>query len=156
MNNEITTALNILFPNKEVKFYKWKNSDCLNIKLTAINLHLLFPHGRGAKHTRKIELTIWQNEIIDQYPKEFIKGMIESDGCRFAPRKKQCPTYFIYQFSNASLDLHGILHRVFKNNNVEFTIRQIKAKKLVNPQYWTCINKRESFNFLDTFIGPKN
>lgn len=158
MNQEIVHALQILFPNKTVKFYNRKKSDCINIKLTAINLNLLFPHGRGLKHTRKIELANWQEKMIEKYPKEFIKGIIESDGCRFAPRKKQCPSYIIYQFTNCSLDIHLLLQKFAKQIGLNFTFRERKNIKLKyrTPAYLTCFNDKKSFEILESFIGPKN
>jgi hypothetical protein len=43
----------------------------------------LFPqHGPGRKHERKIELTAWQQELIDRDPRPLLEGLIHSDGCR--------------------------------------------------------------------------
>lgn len=43
----------------------------------------LFPqHGPGKKHERTIALEPWQQEIVDTHPREFIRGLIHSDGCR--------------------------------------------------------------------------
>lgn len=165
MNNRIQESMKILFPNKSIHLYQKKREDGkihngLDIKLTAINLHLLFPHGDGKKHTRKIELTQWQSKIIDEFPKEFIKGMIESDGCRFAPRKKQCPTYIIYQFSNCSIDLHLILQNAAKKIGVNFTFREVKSKESSNAnwtrKFWTVFAHKKDVLFLDTFIGAKS
>lgn len=159
MNKEIESALIDIFPNKTIKFYKRKKSNCINIKLTAVNLHFLFPHGIGKKHTREIELTSWQDDLLKKYPKEFIKGLIESDGCRFAPRKKQCPTYIIYQFTNCSLDIHKFLQKASTQIGLNFTFRLTKSKNKPSHyalKYWTCFNDRKSFKILDDFIGPKN
>ena len=44
----------------------------------------LFPqHGAGPKHLRKIELADWQREIVERHPGEFLRGLFNSDGCRF-------------------------------------------------------------------------
>ncbi|MGD2102819.1 MAG: hypothetical protein PVG83_11370 [Acidimicrobiia bacterium] len=43
----------------------------------------LFPqHGQGRKHERPIELTTWQQRIVDVHPKALIGGLIQSDGNR--------------------------------------------------------------------------
>src|SRR5215207_7330356 len=43
----------------------------------------LFPqHGPGKKHERKIQLVDWQQEITRRYTREFIRGLIHSDGSR--------------------------------------------------------------------------
>ena len=42
---------------------------------------LLFPqHGPGRKHERTIELAPWQKEIVARFPREFLRGLIHSDG----------------------------------------------------------------------------
>jgi len=44
---------------------------------------LFFPqHGPGSKLDRKIELVEWQQEIVDERPKAFIRGLVHSDGSR--------------------------------------------------------------------------
>jgi hypothetical protein len=48
---------------------------------------LLFPqHGPGRKHKRKIELAPWQEHIVECFTREFIRGLIHSDGCRVLNR----------------------------------------------------------------------
>jgi hypothetical protein len=44
---------------------------------------VLFPqHGAGRKHLRPIVLEAWQRRIVERHPIEFVRGCIESDGCR--------------------------------------------------------------------------
>ena len=46
-----------------------------------------FPqHGPGRKHERPIVLEPWQREIVDAFPREFLRGLIHSDGCRTVNR----------------------------------------------------------------------
>jgi hypothetical protein len=43
----------------------------------------LFPqHGPGRKHERPIVLAGWQQSITRRHPKQLIRGLIDSDGCR--------------------------------------------------------------------------
>ncbi len=43
----------------------------------------LFPqHGPGRKHDRPIVLESWQQEIVRQFPADFLRGLFHSDGCR--------------------------------------------------------------------------
>jgi hypothetical protein len=43
----------------------------------------LFPqHGPGLKHQRKIELTAWQQDLVDADPRPLLRGLLHSDGCR--------------------------------------------------------------------------
>jgi hypothetical protein len=45
--------------------------------------HCLFPqHEPGMKHQRVIRREPWQQEIVDAFPREFLRGLIHSDGCR--------------------------------------------------------------------------
>jgi len=45
-------------------------------------LRLIPQHGPGRKHKRAIRLDRWQREIIERVPMSFLRGLIESDGCR--------------------------------------------------------------------------
>ena len=75
-----------------------------------------FPqHGPGRKHHRRIELAGWQREIVDRFPREFLRGLLHSDGCRTVNRfttllpsgriaEYAYPRWF---FSNRSADIRG-------------------------------------------------
>lgn len=67
----------------------------------------LFPqHGAGKKHERKIELTDWQEELVDLVPALLIRGLIHSDGCRFINTGRggwSAPRYVFTNFSEANL-----------------------------------------------------
>ena len=46
-------------------------------------LPFAFPqHSRGPKHLRVICLEPWQREITTEFPRELLRGLIHSDGCR--------------------------------------------------------------------------
>jgi hypothetical protein len=50
---------------------------------------LAFPqHGLGKKHERAIVLASWQQDIIDRFPHEFLRGLIHADGSRVVNRFK--------------------------------------------------------------------
>lgn len=108
----------------------------------------VFPqHVPGRKHHRKIELVPWQMEIVDAYPRQLVRGLIHSDGCRVMNRvwagKYEYPRYF---FTNNSADILrifrdacdriGVLHRNSKANTIS-------------------IARRHDVAALDRFIGPK-
>jgi hypothetical protein len=66
---------------------------------------LLFPqHGVGRKHLRPIVLEPWQRNIVEQHPTEFVRGCIESDGCRHR-RVVAGRNYPAYSFTNHSADI---------------------------------------------------
>jgi hypothetical protein len=66
---------------------------------------VLFPqHGPGRKHRRRIALESWQRDIGIRHPGEFIRGCIESDGCRHR-RLVKGRNYPAYAFKNRSEDI---------------------------------------------------
>jgi hypothetical protein len=71
----------------------------------------LFPqHAPGPKHLRPIVLTHWQEEIAANHPGQLLRGLVHSDGGRFANKVKG-KTYWRYQFSNNSWDIQDIFCR---------------------------------------------
>jgi hypothetical protein len=108
----------------------------------------VFPqHGPGMKHQRQIRLMSWQIQIVDRYPKQLIRGLIHSDGCRVMNRVRggryAYPRYFfsntsedILQIFRGSCDAIGVPHRDSKWNTIS-------------------IARREAVAALDAFIGPK-
>jgi hypothetical protein len=69
---------------------------------------LLFPqHGAGRKHLRAIVLEPWQRDIVEQHPDEFLRGCIESDGCRHRRivAGRNYPAYSSTNYSQDILDL---------------------------------------------------
>jgi hypothetical protein len=66
---------------------------------------LLFPqHGRGRKHLRPIVLALWQRQIVERHPAQFLRGCLESDGCRHR-RIVAGRNYPAYSFTNHSTDI---------------------------------------------------
>jgi len=66
---------------------------------------VLFPqHGPGRKHLRPIILEPWQKSIVEQCASEFVRGCIESDGCRHR-RIVSGRNYPAYSFTNHSEDI---------------------------------------------------
>jgi hypothetical protein len=75
--------------------------------VTCYSIHWpsVFPqHGRGRKHLRPIVLDPWQRVIVDRYPWDFIRGCIDSDGCRHR-RIVKGRDYPAYSFRNRSGDI---------------------------------------------------
>ena len=103
---------------------------------------------------RKIELVDWQREITTAHPRELLRGLIHSDGCRTMNRfKTKLPSgrvaayeYSRYFFSNLSEDIRGI----FCEHCELLGIRWTQS----NPRN-TSISHRKSVALMDEFIGPK-
>jgi len=110
----------------------------------------LFPqHGPGRKHTRRIVLAPWQQQIVDAHPDQLLRGLIHSDGWRGINRVSQqgkTYEYVRYQFTNASADIRAILCDACDALGVEW--RRMKERDI-------SIARRASVAKLDTFIGPK-
>jgi hypothetical protein len=115
----------------------------------------LFPqHGPGRKHERRIALEPWQEEIVAEYPKALLRGLIQSDGNRHinpivrplkdGPKRYE---YTRYMFTNASTDILGIFSEALKGLGIRWT--QTTPRDLA-------ISRREDVAFLDTFVGPKH
>ncbi len=115
---------------------------------------LIPQHGPGLKHQRKIALLPWQLAITHQYTREFIRGLIHSDGSRCINRFSvklpsgrvglyEYPRYF---FTNYSADIRGI----FCDHCDLLGIRWTQS----NPRNIS-VSHRDSVAVLDSFVGPK-
>ncbi len=123
-----------------------KPDNCFEVSGYSKAWPCLFPQaGPGMKHTRPIELTRWQREQLEHYPKLLLRGLIHSDGCRFINTGKggwRCPRY---AFSNAS---KGIL-RIFCDACDLLEVDWTTAPRTVY------VSRKADVAFLDTFVGPK-
>ena len=148
INKEIEKNLSILLPLNKVSIYYIGN--CSIIYVHSNILPLLFPRSLepGVKYKRKIFLEEWQLKIVNEYPKEFFKGLIQSDGSRYLISKKY--NHYAYNFSNKSQDIVDYLLLVSRKLNLKPT--QTVSKTGVIRIYFY---KREDVAFIDTFIGPK-
>lgn len=111
-------------------------------------------HGPGRKHLRTIELADWQREITHGHPKQLLRGLIHSDGCRCFNRfKTRLPSgriaeyaYPRYFFSNLSGDIRSIFCEHCELIGIRWT--QSNSRNI-------SVAHRESVAILDSFIGPK-
>jgi hypothetical protein len=119
-------------------------------------LPFAFPqHGAGRKHNRRIILTDWQRALTHVHPKELLRGLIHSDGCRTINRfKTKLPSgrvaeyeYPRYFFSNLSADIRAI----FCEHCDLLGIRWTQS----NPRNIS-VSHRKSVALLDQFVGPKS
>lgn len=111
----------------------------------------VFPqHGPGPKHLRNIELDEWQVRLVQQFPHRFVKGLLDSDGCRVANRVRsragKLYTYSRYHFSNRSAQIRELF--VYGCWLIGVECRQ-------NNRWNMSVAKRASVALLDEFVGPK-
>jgi hypothetical protein len=127
---------------------------CTAVKIYWRHWPCLFPqHGPGMKHTRPIVLDPWQREIVERHPREFLRGLFHSDGCRITNwtrrpvagemKRYEYPRYF---FSNESADILGLCAWALDLLGIAY--RRPRRNAL-------SIARREAVAALDEFVGPK-
>ena len=150
-----TECLTALFSSPVGAYRYAKRGRVVILQVSSASVVEAFPqHGPGVKHKRRIELEPWQREITHAYPRELIRGLIHSDGCRSVNRfKTKLPSgriaeyeYVRYFFSNLSEDIKDI----FCEHCDRLGIRWSRA----NPRY-VSVHDRASVALLDEFVGPK-
>jgi hypothetical protein len=106
----------------------------------------LFPqHGAGRKHLRPIRLADWQLQIETEHPFDLLRGLIESDGCRF-DRKVAGRRYPAYEFANESGDIREIFCRLARAVGLVFTVPKTNV---------ISVARRQHVAMLDLNIPPK-
>lgn len=123
-----------------------KPTNCFEVYAYSKGWPRLFPqHGAGRKHHRPIVLASWQRAIVERLPFLLLRGLIQSDGCRFMNPGRNGWRAPRYSFSNRSQDIH----RIFRD-----------ACDLVGAQWTTAphttyVSRKADVALLDEFIGPK-
>lgn len=145
IQQEVRENLQNIFENNKVS--DCQKEGCKEIFCYSKKMEFLFPqYGKGKKHQRKISLKRWQHDICCDFPKEFIKGLIHSDGSRYHGDYKG-ERYDRYQFTNVSEDIRKIFRKYCK----KIGVRTANAKGAKN----VFINRPKDVGYLDTFIGFK-
>jgi hypothetical protein len=138
-------AMGMVLPNKVNRTRK-RNERCWDVYSSSKHWPCLFPqHGPGRKHERRIELTPWQQELVDLDPRPLIRGLLHSDGCRVLNWVNGTP-YPRYHFSNVSADIRGIFGRACDRLGIEWR---------PNSPWSLSVARRGSVARLDEFVGPK-
>jgi hypothetical protein len=134
-----------VLPNKVGRIRK-TNERCWEVYSFSKHWPCLFPqHGPGRKHERRIELTPWQQELVDLDPRPLVRGLLHSDGCRVLNWVNGTP-YPRYHFSNVSADIRAIFGRACDQLGIEWR---------PNNRWSLSVARRGSVALLDEFVGPK-
>ena len=97
-------AMFVVLPERRVGLVK-HGENCIYVSSYSRAWLRLFPqHGPGPKHTRAIVLEPWQGALVRLHPMNFVRGCIESDGCRHR-RIVNGKDYPAYSFDNRSEDI---------------------------------------------------
>ncbi|MEU0658623.1 helix-turn-helix domain-containing protein [Streptomyces lavendulocolor] len=150
-------AMRAVFPGNAV--CRVRRTGCRNVKVYSKHLVCLFPqHGPGKKHERRIVLEAWQQQIVDEHPWAFIRGLIHSDGCRITnwttrlvggvPKRYEYPRYF---FSNKSDDIRQLFTDALDKVGVEWTT----LARSGHP-FNISVARRASVGLMDAHVGPKH
>ncbi len=152
--DEAAAALETVVGCRRVRRYTYGPARRVIVQASAPYLPDVFPqHGPGKKHSRAIQLRPWQRAATVRWPRNFLRGLLHSDGCRSVNRFSvelaggqvahyAYPRYF---FSNLSGDIRGLFCEHCDQLGIE----------------WTCagrnvtISKRLGVAALDDFVGPK-
>jgi hypothetical protein len=142
----------------ELSVYLLQRQGCVMVTSYSKHWPCLFPqHGPGRKHDRLIALAAWQQQVVDAYPWELIRGLIHSDGCRITnwttrlvggERKRyEYPRYF---FTNKSDDIRQLYTDTLDKLEIDWT-HCTRNGSLFN----TSVARRESVALMDAHVGPK-
>jgi hypothetical protein len=106
----------------------------------------LFPqHGPGKKHERAIVLADWQQELANKWPEPLLRGLIESDGCRYQNTGTRW-SWPRYSFMNRSADIRSIFCAACDRLGLRWT---------ASGKYTVYVSRKADVAALDEFIGPK-
>lgn len=115
----------------------------------------VFPqHGTGRKHGRSITLAAWQHPGPKSDHQSLVRGLIQSDGCRFSnPVRRRLTTgwksyrYPRYVFTNHSDDIK----KIFTSS-----LDALCINWRTMTRHDISIARAESVRALDEFVGPKS
>lgn len=106
----------------------------------------LFPqHGPGKKHLRPIVLSGWQERLVHSTPHLLLRGLINSDGCRFLNTGRGW-IHPRYAFSNLSPDIRLI----FTGACDLLDLRWTTSGRIVY------VSRKDDVARMDQFVGPKS
>jgi hypothetical protein len=115
-----------------------------------------FPqHGPGRKHARPIVLEPWQSEIVGAFPREFLRGLLHSDGCRTVNR-------FVTRLPSGRAAEYAYPRRFFSNRSADIRALFCAACDQLGIR-WTqsnprniSVSRRASVALLDSFVEAKS
>jgi hypothetical protein len=99
----------------------------------------------GKKHERPIELKSWQIDLIRKAPEQFLRGLIQSDGCRFENTGRDGWRAPRYSFSNLSDDIIALFCWACE-------LLELRWTESKNTIY---VSRKADVARMDEFIGPK-
>ena len=99
----------------------------------------------GRKHDRAIVLWPWQRYYAEEYPKDLVRGLIHSDGCRSMNQGRDGWRAPRYKFDNRSADIR----RIFCDACDVLSLRWTESQNTIY------VSRKADVARMDEFIGPK-
>lgn len=114
----------------------------------------LFPqHGPGRKHERVIALEDWQQAIVDGSPREFVRGLLHSDGCRVTNWTEKTVAgvvkryeYPRYHLKNESTHIRALFTDTLDKLGIDW---RRSNRNCIS------VSRRAAVAAMDEFVGPK-
>jgi len=144
--SECAAAIRTVSPDNTVS-RRFTKDNCVEVYSYSKTWPCLFPqHGPGMKHTREIVLRDWQWLHVVREPRLLLRGLIQSDGCRFTNTGRGGWRHPRYSFSNTSGDIRTIFCDACDLLGLHWT----RARD--NTVY---VSRKADVALLDEFVGPK-
>jgi hypothetical protein len=138
-------AIDTLMPGQRAAALP-RSDHCTEVSLYSKHWPCLLPqHGPGKKHQRLIRLAAWQKVLVKQATEEFVRGLIDSDGCRVVANDRGVQS-IRYHFSNRSEDIRGLFTGALDDLGIPWTRPN---------QHTIAIYRKVAVTRLDAFVGPK-
>jgi hypothetical protein len=138
-------AIDLLMPGQRAGIYR-RFDQCTEVYLYSKHWPCLLPqHGPGKKHLRPIRLERWQEILVKEATEEFVRGLIDSDGCRVVANDRGVKSVR-YHFSNRSEDIRGLFCAALDELGIPWT----------QPRWFeVAVYRKAAVARLDEFVGPK-
>lgn len=143
--NRCRDAIDALMPRQHAAALR-RSCNCTEVVLYSKHWPCLFPqHGPGKKHLRPIRLEPWQEVLVKEAAEEFVRGLIESDGCRVVANDRGVRSVR-YHFSNRSDDIRELFCAALDELGIPWT----------RPRWFeVAVYRKAAVARLDEFVGPK-
>jgi hypothetical protein len=86
---------------------------------------------------------------VERWPRDLLRGLIHSDGCRFQNTGRCNWSWPRYSFTNHSSDIRNIFCRACDQLGVHWTAADMADKSVIY------VSRKADVAFFDEFIGPK-
>jgi hypothetical protein len=138
-------AIDTLFPEQHASIAP-RSTGCVDVSHYSKHWPCLLPqHGRGKKHLRSIRLEPWQEVLVKEATEEFVRGLIDSDGCRVVANDRGVKSVR-YHFSNRSDDIRELFCAALDELGIPWTRPS---------RYQVAVYRKAAVARLDEFVGPK-